>query len=539
MSKDTNIQIILEEPECHSGVYVIFNPVTFKAYVGEGDVNTRISVHITGIFEGNPKKLSNDNLCNEPQKTFDIIPVIDCYYKKNKSIIKENDWITHETIVMYVLRKYGIELYNGNQNYQDNIGKERKFLLDPNRDLDTLLNTTVNYLKQNFEFEYSEYKNWNELIEAVDGEIRRAFENRYNIENPDSLKDKSEQERRKLWQDRYKSIENTDNVSKINKKNYKSKCKYLKSKKLFIRDLEYCGLKKMDINSQAENGKEDEFTKFKNSLDRVVFSKFGDYSYQSPITILKSKTEDIKNNKFCFWAIKRLNEDATRKFLLQNNKEQKSRYVIMPYTSSKEIKSKDEKYKKLESLNPSGDESFADFGQRLRDMKSNPDYKDFVEQYYVKEYTYKDANNKKHKEEYPDGMIPSIISKGSSSGKTKSHSNAFKISDFFYLNVDVDNLEDIYSCFYSVYKNGSKNELAYTYGIKGTKSLIKRYNTSTKEEETPIATGSSTVSNICAEIKEEEKKKLINLLESNSNSTSTKTILLIAKLAYPYIVSLS
>ena len=48
----------------------------------------------------------------------------------NKKIYKKNEakWIAQETIVMYLFRKYGYELYNGNDSGRDNTGN-RDFLI--------------------------------------------------------------------------------------------------------------------------------------------------------------------------------------------------------------------------------------------------------------------------------------------------------------------------------------------------------------------------------------------------------------------------
>lgn len=134
--------IIVKIHKHRAGVYVIYNPVTKRAYVGESiNICRRLSEHLDGICRNNTQN-SNNNLCDEKDKSFVVISIIMSDYKKNESI---PSWTIHETCVMYVLRKMGISLYNGNDD-KDNIGKKRSFLYNNNLPDEMIRKKVLNFL---------------------------------------------------------------------------------------------------------------------------------------------------------------------------------------------------------------------------------------------------------------------------------------------------------------------------------------------------------------------------------------------------------
>ena len=72
-------QSILEKPLERSGVYVIFNLLKKKVYVGEtNDFYYRMIQHLTGIFGDGES--TNTNLKKETDKAFEIFPAINSIF---------------------------------------------------------------------------------------------------------------------------------------------------------------------------------------------------------------------------------------------------------------------------------------------------------------------------------------------------------------------------------------------------------------------------------------------------------------------------
>lgn len=519
-------QSILEMPTDRSGVYAIFNPITRKAYVGEtNDFNRRLTEHIFSIYgNGEP---TNYNLKNETIKSFEIFPVINSEY--NKKIYKKNEakWIAQETIVMYLFRKYGYELYNGNDNGWDNTG-DRDFLIKNDIRGEELKKRTIDYLNSKYhtpsEFLKDENKkeynidNWEKFIEAADMELNdNIFKPRFN-KTMEEFYYLNESERKAIWNNRLKAYKENNNCCIINKNNCKKECNKLLMKKLSVEDLEYCGLEIISIEDFCEMIKGGE-------LNNVIFSKFGHYLSQSPVTILMSKIYDINHNKLeeldldinpkcaeqgiCFWAVKRLNEKNTQKFFAEAGSGKESRYVIMPYTPFKNQEINNDTLTEGTEINPLPGESIDDFHKRMR-YKFENDI-DFTKENFALGYT-SCCNNTYITKDFPEKMIPAVIKKKSK--KTNSNSNALLISKFSYLDVSYKDFSEIYKYFYSMREGEHEGELAHSY--------------------------TGPVSHMCAALKQDKKAKLIDYLENNFEKEPDfrTTSFIIAKIEYPYIVSL-
>lgn len=523
-------QSILEMPTDRSGVYAIFNPITKKAYVGEtNDFNRRLTEHIISIY-GNGET-TNNNLKNETIKSFEIFPVINSEY--NKKIYKKNEakWIAQETIVMYLFRKYGYELYNGNDSGRDNTG-DRQFLIMNYISGEELEKRTIDYLNSRYQTpseiledeNKKEYNidNWEDLINAAESELNdNIFKSRFN-KSMEEFYHLSESERKAIWFDRLKTYAENNNNCIINENNYIEECNKLLMQKLSVEDLECCGLRKISVKDFCNMIKD-------GTLNNVIFSKFGHYLSQSPVTILMSKIYDIKHNKLkeldldinpdcaekgiCFWAVKKLNEKDTRNFFAGSEK--KSRYVIMPYTPSTKYKNKNtddtffEATQKIGILNPKAGESIDDFHTRMRSKFENDI--DFTQENFALGYS-SNCNKKCKTKDYPKDMFPAVIKKKAK--KTNSKSNALLISEFGFVDVSYKDLTEIYKCFYSMREGEYKGELAHSY--------------------------TGPVSHMCATLKQDKKTKLIDYLENNFEKEPDfrTTSFIIAKIEYPYIVSL-
>ena len=519
-------QSILEMPTDRSGVYAIFNPITKKAYVGEtNDFNRRLTEHIIGIY-GNGD-LTNNNLKKETIKSFEIFPVINSEYNKKRYKKNEAYWLAHETVIMYLFRKYGYELYNGNYSGRDNTG-DRDFLIKNDVKGQELTNHTIEYLNlKNYtpsEILEDENKNdyyienWEDFINAAESELNdNIFKSRFN-KSMEEFYHLSESERKAIWFDRLKTYAENNNNCIINENNYIEECNKLLMQKLSVEDLECCGLRKISVKDFCNMIKD-------GTLNNVIFSKFGHYLSQSPVTILMSKIYDINHNKLkqldldinpdcaekgiCFWAVKRLNLNNTKKFFAKAGSGKESRYVIMPYTPFMNQEINNDALIKGTEINPLPGESIDDFYIRMR-YKFENDI-DFTQENFALGYS-SNCNKKCKTKDYPKDMFPAVIKKKAK--KTNSKSNALLISEFGFVDVSYKDLTEIYKCFYSMREGEYKGELAHSY--------------------------TGPVSHMCATLKQDKKAKLIDYLENNFEKEPDfrTTSFIIAKIEYPYIVSL-
>ena len=345
-------QIILEIPQKRSGVYIILNPVRLCAYVGETeDFYRRLVEHIRSIYK--LEFSSNKRLEDEECKAFEIFSLIFANYSK-KCTKGTMDWIIHETIAMYLIRKHGFTLYNGTESGKDNTGNERKFLLDNSVVGDELEQRVLNYLKEKDpKFESlidTPYTNWEDLINDAAQELNNYITSQARYQIPLSkFPETCESERIDEWNRRVNTLQTTNrDYYKITKENVGSVCyelysKYL-SKHASIAEMQHCGLRDVkpeELACLANEGK----------LDRIIVSKFGDYLDQSVKTILSTKQYDIENNclkdleglctvpergdnGICFWALRRLDIESGSDLLSYHGKDKGPRYAILSYTPS-------------------------------------------------------------------------------------------------------------------------------------------------------------------------------------------------------------
>ena len=541
-------KVIVTKPQERCGVYAIINLVRKKVYIGESmDLYQRLSDHIRNIMFGLEDNGTNNNLVRDAKengRTFEVFSVLFApdYDKSKKDVQRNHDWILDETIYMYLFRKYGFELYNG-EDGRDNLGGERKFLIDNELAGDALENAMQTFFDKRFGKTLCE-------LSALTDETRQMV---WNIRAKSMIVEKMEPG-------------NGDILYALDpsaKKSYVSSvCNELLKERLKKEDMERCGVGGMDLRefvSLVNNGE----------LDRIAFCKFGHYLDQSPVTILSTKCYDIKHNKMiagekgleivsnteegkgvCFWAFKKKPKNA-EKYLSEYNKEPK--YVIMPYTTSEAYKDGEKDIKLKEkakvNLNPYDGESMEQFFGRMwesyktkeRDVKylfeKYDEWNKKAEAAYGEDYQkcldekgrllnkrmdvpdmfalgYSFGRGKKDRVPHPNGMFPEVVVKWSvneSTGNIRNSSNvAFLISELRYVDVKMSD-EDILP----FYISQTNNPIAKTMlGIN---------------------------SKCCAELLKERKSPFLEHLQSiNSRRLEDREEVqfLIAKLEYPYIITL-
>ncbi len=545
--------IIVEKPEKDSGVYVIVNPVTMKAYIGETDnFYRRWAEHVGSIF--GLESSSNRNLMAEEIKTFELFPAILADYQKDVTNASIKDWRVHETVMMYVFRKNGFALYNGGKGGKDDTGKERAFIFDETVTGEVLKQKVVTYLEQQDPRKNAladfEVESWEDLFQAAEDEMNKSFQSRFHMSLTEFAKLKNNpSERMKLWCQRSGVSLKKERFYCITEDNAYMICKELYviafSKKVLASDLKRYGLKEISAEQFADMARG-------GALDRIIVSKYGAYYDQSAETILSTKVYDIQHNKLrdlqgidiagnedvgiCFWALKRLDIAATKAFLSFDETHKEPRYVLLRYTPSEKSAysvAKDEnlKLEYMQALNPWEDENLDDFFKRIRgtlDEKpiSNIAQVKYAQEKYAQEkYALGYAATEKQIENtsglkytYPENMFPEVIDKG------REISKALLISELSYINADYKEMDELYEHFHSHLGYVGKtytNELWETIGSKKRGKI-------------------TSMSHCRAQIKEDSRIALAEYLGNrDSYEVNGKVSYLLAKLEYPYIIALA
>ncbi len=561
-------RVIVTKPQERCGVYAIINPVRKTVYIGESmDLYQRLSDHIRNIMFGLEDNGTNNNLVRDAKengRTFEVFPVLFApeYDKSKKTVQRKHDWIIDETVYMYLFRKYGFELYNG-EDGRDNVGGERKFLIDNTIAGDALDKALEDFLNIE-ELPYS--------IEQAKEELDKDLLDHFG-KTLSELSEQNQEEREMVWNARVKSLiigkQERDGeviyaLESVNEKNVakvRNVCNELLKERLKKEDLERCGVHGKDIKeliSWIEEGK----------LDRIAICDYGHYLDQSPVTILSTKNYDIKHNSMmlqdgevrinkkvkeempgiCFWAFQGLNEQTVTQFLAEEN--QQPKYVIMPYTTSKAYKDggsdKELTKKAYVDLNLQDGEDLDVFFERMRGCYEKHEkrsknkismYKSIImkmksadvdERIKAIKVLTKFVNLARDKDKFafgyaknrtakvktypfPENMFPEVIAKWSSKSIRKASNVAFLISELYYLDADIKK-EDIFP----YYSSHTKKPINYTLNGSNCKC--------------------------CAELKEDGKEQFIkHLKELKADRVHDKKEVnfLIAKLEYPYIIALA
>lgn len=474
-----------------SGVYVFMNILKRRVYVGQtSDNSERFEQHLKAMFvnsnEGNGtnKKLKQDCETIEVE-FFDV---------NNKS-----DLFDYETALMYVCRENGFKLYNGGDDDNDDTGRREKLISDDS-------NIKWEYCKKNII--YNE-KNADENYEEIKEKFNTWFSDEYGIN--DGVANKNDEELECIWKERvdlFKTNENYYWVSSVGKING--------SKTLTINDMEACGIQGIGI--------EELFKQY--NTEYAMWSTFGLYIGQGPLTILKTKKHDIQNlelerlnecndrdfiiknneserndNGICFWSLKTYGLDFKRNRLAchENGKDlfREKRLLFLPYTSSNKTVNLDAVSLELEIRE---DEDLEEYFKRLKNMQKNDN------NYFACGYKIEEKDGEK---DFPENMFPEIVSKYTKTGRKKGNM-AFLISEFYYLK-DID----------------SKN-------IRSIKNSDCIMTVSDLGDDKPISDAYSAAPCHLVKI---DSENLVDILKSKkSKKPDNDVAMLVAVLEYPYIV---
>ena len=480
------MELIVKKPTFANGVYIVLQLIEKKVYVGESnDIFRRLEEHIKRIagaddgFYG-----SNLNLIQEGDKRFALCAVYknEHYYRKRGYYADSKaPWLYDETIFMFLMRKYGFNLYN---NEKDNTGKARSFLVrepltSPDLDaekydmeLAALKEKTIGYLCNEMSDRSENKKKIEEDINRCDSVVENIFNELFDIKNSLGVWKFSRQELQNFWGRKVGEIKKA-NKARTGKDHLSlpyywtvdvhEAVKYaeeLSQKALTKETMELCNIKLLSRNGLAEMIRA-------KKMDTTIFSPFGAYLGQSAAAILATKTEDMRNNKlvnnpdgqwkivprdndlskekgFCEWAFKRLNETDTRKFLETTNtdgEKRKPKYIFFTYTSSK--KEGDEVNTSM--LNPYNYEKFSEFKARMESMEDI--------RIGNRICVHHDDRREADIIPIPESIFPELIDTG--------ENRVFLISDLYVLDGYVKDYKKMYECYwahYAAYSDGKGGE---------------------------------------------------------------------------------
>ncbi|MGN0395946.1 MAG: hypothetical protein ACI4EF_11325, partial [Coprococcus sp.] len=311
------MELVIKKPTYSNGVYIALQLIEKKAYIGESnDIFRRIGEHIsciTGI--NNDGYGSNSNLIAETDKRIAIFAVhnnMNTYKKRGLNADIWTPWIYDETIYMFLMRKYGFELYNAEK---DNVGYERSFILTDvlispiedlenyNKQISLLKEKTIKYLLTlKLNRDNTTEKQVIEDINEYESTLKNCLKNIYGKDFSDGVWHLSKHDLEHIWNNKVMEIEKQQN--RIKTKDYLSLPYYLikdlKQAKKYVYEftgsalskdtIELCGIKSL---SRAELA---EMIRFK-KMDTTIFAPFGAYLGQTAATILATKSEDLKKHK--------------------------------------------------------------------------------------------------------------------------------------------------------------------------------------------------------------------------------------------------
>lgn len=559
------MELVVKKPTYANGVYSVLQIIKRKAYVGESnDIYRRFSEHICGIsgveIEGYD---SNKDLVNEVDKRFEIRAIYNNPYTYVKRGNKCKSYIYDETIFMFLMRKYGFDLYNSEN---DNVGKQRIFLVE-----DTLTSPDIDSDKFKTEISFLKQKTINYLLTLkINGSIvteKRIIEDikKYDSKLKDIFKDifsdnfeegiwyYSEQELIDIWNSRVCKAENDNKKcgrDSLSVQYYLIKCSD-KTKEVY-KEISNGALRKNVVETcRVETISKDELAESIRSkkFDATIFTSFGGYFGQLASTILATKSSDIEENDFCLWALKKLNEKDTRKFLETTNENgHEDKYVFLTYTPSKKLAGD----MNTPRLNPTEGERFDDFKTRMKNSIANS-----TEDVIAKKIRINIAKKEKNKMNITEdilsaaleNMFPMIINSGDN--------KALLISNFYVLDGYVKDFEKMYDYYWAHFANSSDNGFEKT-EIKDCYFSTIEKNKYDKVEEIIDKNGENCYRtykehkeiqswrpHICARIRgdkeREEFAKMIleaNFYDESEENKDYRNVI-IAKLKYPYIVTLT
>lgn len=558
------MELVVKRPTYANGVYSVLQIIKRKAYVGESnDIYRRISEHICGISKIEIAGYdSNKDLVDEVDKRFEIRAIYNNPYTYVKRGNKGKSWIYDETIFMFLMRKYGFDLYNSKK---DNVGKKRIFLVE-----DTLTSPELDSEKFQTEISCLKQKTINFLltlkingslvtekriiedIKKHDSKLKDIFKDIFGADFEEGIWRYSDQELIDIWNRRVCKIEEDSEKcgrDSLSVQYYLVKCSD-KTKEIYkeISDgalrkdtVEACGIETMSKEKLAESIRSKKF-------DTTIFTSFGGYFGQLPSTILATKSSDIEENDFGLWALKKLNEKDTRKFLETTNENgHEDKYVFLTYTPSKKLAGD----MNTPRLNPTEGERFDDFKTRMKKSIANS-----TEDVIAKKIRINIAKKEKNKMNISEdilsaaleNMFPMIINSGDN--------KALLISNLYVLDGYVKNFNKMHDYYWahfaSLSDNGfEKTEVTYCYCSMIEKDKYdyfeeiidengqKCYKTYKKHKE--IQSWHNSCGRIRGYKEREEFASMVlerNFYDESEENKDYRNVI-IAKLKYPYIVTLT
>ncbi len=468
MSKEKCIVRQIREYGQNKGeVYAFINIIERKVYVGEtGNGESRELSHAKCIF-GLDTTGSNKNLIDVNQENQYCLLYL---YSFNSKADGEKFWIAMETIYMYLFVKHGFQLYNSNKG-KDNVGKTRKFLID-NLSEEELYKKILFFLEDytvskelvddrtNKEYSVSDWKGFLDAAEEVFlNDLTNIFEeNIFELSNRET--------RIRFWEQFVKRSRNDQNYIVLDRMGSERDFFVFNKKRLESISGGY-SIEDISIKDLIDNHK----------MDRIIYSKAGDYLGETIYEILSNKFSDLqkKYNPIeeqqaetgtCFWAIAGEQQDWLRQVLMKEGKKE-SVYLFLVYTGSKSL---------------SGETA---------------------ERKAAKAFSLKRKGDKKTK--YPCCYVDELIG--------DRNNMAFLISDFYSPKEEI-NSEMIEESYTAIFQN-----------------------TYTNVEPSHISEGDKRKTYYLGELRDVDKEQLLRQLET-VNCNKNQTRMLVARLEYPYVVAL-
>lgn len=317
------------------GIYAIANIIDMRIYIGQAQsLNSRCDSHYYDLIRGADNARLQEDYNAGKELVFFTLEAGGWY---SNTIKRDLNFL--ESMYCYIAIQEGLKedesLYNANKNETIRCGGE-------------------DYFKKKFKREHKSGKNFREKRAQIMKQFDTVFRDHFG-KTAGELLELSREDREKIW-DKYK-----DNHNKLHNGMFNSNDKYG----------EYSlGL----ISISDQNDKVPVIP----SLDRIIFTKIGEYLDQSMLEILEEKLQDIHENGYCFWALNKMNTETVRYFCSHNDKDDEWHdqdiYVIMKYTDSpSEIKKRCDQAKILDCHSASDTEGITTsdrvYGGDIREME--------------------------------------------------------------------------------------------------------------------------------------------------------------------------
>lgn len=353
MTKNDTVCIVRQinaNDDYHGAIYAFVNVVEKKVYVGEtGQGDNRELTHAKCLF--GLEQGSNTAFVDKNQ-TREYCLIHSALLNKTNKDYDKIQAETLETIYMYLFKKYGFELYNMPKG-RDNLGGDRKFLKDSkmenSRDIyEKLIKLIEKDCPQVTQVEQFEVDTWREFVKEADKLFVEEFNDTFNFhieEIPSGLDNQSKEIRRKLWRNFVERARNIKDFVII--EDMKSESDFFKLNKKYLQSINE-GKHNYSINNISLKKLLDD-----GRLDRIIYTKAGDYLGESLLKILSNKASDLSkgcgfafdnNNvveKACLWSLKG-NQTKWLRQQLDSDGNHEDKYMILSYTGSKKCSGKQE-----------------------------------------------------------------------------------------------------------------------------------------------------------------------------------------------------